>query len=267
MVGAAAPAASPVEVVAEAVSAAAAATVVEAGGSSGYGSSWLGSSGSGSSGSSGYGSSSKASSSKAGGSKGSSGSSSSGDSRTLSSSNIGGTTNRGSGIQPSYGGGSYYAGGARVPYLSGGLSPGGISPYLLPATAGGFFGGLWAHSLYDHSMYAYPYSESYHYVDHIHHQEKSVPVVCVCQEYSECSCDSNNNSAYYDSLFNGTQPRHTSDVQVVNMNGTETIYVNGTLANGTTAAASAASTTRMPALHLSGYLVTVALVVAAVWVF
>jgi hypothetical protein len=104
------------------------------------------------------------------------------------------------------------------------------------------------------------------------HKNESLPVVCVCQEYSECGCDNNNNSTYYESLFNGTVPKNSSVVRVVKVNGTETIYINGTLPNGTTEAdsslnTSAASPMMTTLLHASGYWVTVALVVTAVWSF
>ncbi|KAJ5180782.1 hypothetical protein N7492_003992 [Penicillium capsulatum] len=243
-------------------------------------------------GSSGGGSGGRSSGSR-GSSSGSGGGGSSGGSSS-SSNNRGGTSNRGSGVAPAYGGGRYdtthgygtgftsyphypvsrpatystktdgqtryYAGGAAAPYSAGRRSPLGITPFLLPAAAVAFLlPAAWAYG-----AYAYPYHHNYHYYNETNHQNSSMPVVCVCQEYQECGCDDNNNSTYYESLFNGTEPHNTSDVRVVNVNGTEKIYINGTLANGTTAentSTSAASSV----LHISGFWFPVAVVSMMVW--
>ena len=134
----------------------------------------------------------------------------------------------------------------------------GLAPFLLPAAAlpAGFL-------LY--GAYAYPYSHDYHYTDEHTHKDKTLPVVCVCDQYSECGCDDNNNSTYYESLFNGTQPTNTSNVKVLDVNGTEKIYINGTLPNGTTVASSATPATVRMAQN-GGYWVMVAVVASAVWV-
>lgn len=97
-------------------------------------------------------------------------------------------------------------------------------------------------------------------------------MTCLCEQYQECGCDDVNNSTYYESLFNGTQPRNTSNVQVVNVNGTKTIVINGTLPNGTTAddgtsssTSGAASGPLVTLVNASGYWVMVAVVAATVW--
>ncbi|RAL04371.1 uncharacterized protein BO80DRAFT_484854 [Aspergillus ibericus CBS 121593] len=160
-----------------------------------------------------------------GGSGGRSGSGGS-NSRT-SSSNVGGSSRGGSGTRPVYGGGYYYAGGARTPYTSGARSPSGVTPYYLPAAAIPFYyPGIWAYG-----MYVYPYSHGYHYVNDTTHQNESIPMACTCQQYLECGCDDNDNSTYYQSVFNGSQPLNTSMTRVVGVNGTATIYINGTLPN------------------------------------
>ncbi|KAJ5580142.1 uncharacterized protein N7459_006127 [Penicillium hispanicum] len=238
------------------------------------------------------------------GGRSSSSSSSSGSSRGGSSS--GGTSSSsrgGSGVSPSYGGGRYdyysnsngysagyaypasypdsysetrparydgrthdtnryYAGGSPTSYTSGMRSPLGITPFLLPAAALAFFPGVWLYS-----AYAYPYNHPYYYTNDSTHRNESLPVVCLCEEHQECGCDDNNNSTYYESLFNGTQPHNTSDVRVVDVNGTEKIYINGTLANSTASSTSPAPRAAVTLLNASGYWVTVAVVVAAVWVF
>ncbi|KAF7122156.1 hypothetical protein CNMCM5793_000112 [Aspergillus hiratsukae] len=194
-----------------------------------------------------------------GGSSGSSGSSGSrggsgGSSRT-------GSTSSTSRIAPSYAGGAYYAGGAASAYSAGRRSPLGITPFLLPVAALAIFPGIWLYG-----AYAYPYSHHYNYINQTANRNESLPVVCLCQQYSACGCDDNNNSTYYQSLFNGTQPVNSSIAKVVNANGTETIYINGTLPNATTT--STGSTSSAPAttlLEASGYWVMVALVVSTVW--
>ncbi|KAJ5806936.1 hypothetical protein N7474_010528 [Penicillium riverlandense] len=173
---------------------------------------------------------------------------------TSSSSNLGGSTSHGSGVQPKYGGGSYYAGGATTPYRSGSKTAGGISPHLVAGAGLGFLGGAWL----AHSYYLYPYPHAYLY------NEQSYPVECVCAQYSECGCGDNQNQTYYTSLFHGERPENSTNVRVLDVNGTTTIYINGTLPNGTTAASGASPAATVPA-HLGGYLVTVAVVAAAVW--
>ncbi|CAL5869332.1 uncharacterized protein PFLUO_LOCUS3561 [Penicillium psychrofluorescens] len=197
------------------------------------------------------GSSSGSSSGSRGGS--SRGGSSSGS--TSSSSNVGGSTSRGSGVQPQYGGGSFYAGGASTPYRSGSRS-GSISPHLVAGAGLGFLGA--AFLLHANSYYLYPYPHHYLYNDH------EYLVECVCAQYSECGCGDNQNQTYYTSLFHGERPENSTNVRVVDVNGTETIYINGTLPNGTTATNGASPAGTVPA-HLGGYLVTVAVVAAAVW--
>lgn len=255
-----------------------------------------------SSGGSSGGRSGSSSSSSSGSSSGSSGSSRG---STSSSSNSGGTTSKGSGVSPSYGGGRYdtpdttsthrgswtgvwpgsgsssktksvqrpksdgrtydanryYAGGASTPYRAGALGALAVTPLLLPVAALAFWPGIWYHP-----VYAYDYNDDYQYHDDNTNKNTSLPVVCLCEEYQECGCSNNTNSSYYESLFNGTQPRNTSVVTVANVNGTEKIYINGTLANGTTAADSSAAPGAMGnLLHSSGHWVTIALVAAMVW--
>ncbi|KAI9925669.1 hypothetical protein MW887_005468 [Aspergillus wentii] len=215
--------------------------------------------GSGSGGSSGGRTGSGGSSSGSGSTGGRTGSSSSG--RTGSSSNVGGSTRGGSGPSPAYGGGSYYAGGAASPYRSGAKSPLGVSPYLLPAAGLALLPGVWLYG-----AYAYPYHHNYHYVNQTNNHSESLPVVCVCQEYSECGCDNNSNSTYFESLFNGTEPKNTSVARVVNDNGTEKIYINGTLPNGTTVEdSSASSAPSVKMAPVSGYWIMVAVVSSMVW--
>ncbi|KNG90281.1 conserved glycine-rich protein [Aspergillus nomiae NRRL 13137] len=196
-----------------------------------------------------------------GGGSGGRGGSGGSTSRAGSSSNSGGSSRSGSGPQPTYGRGTYYAGGARTPYTSGALSPLGVAPVILPAAALAFFGGIWLYG-----AYAYPYNYHYQYVDQITHHNASMPVVCLCEKYAECACDDNSDRSYYESIFNGTQPTNSSVAKIVKVNGTETIYINGTLPNGTTVAdASTPSGAARTGIQISGYWSMVALVASTIW--
>ncbi|KAF2222541.1 hypothetical protein BDZ85DRAFT_129181 [Elsinoe ampelina] len=184
----------------------------------------------------GGGSSSGSSSSSSGssGSRGSTGSSgSTGTSaRTGSGSNVGGSTSRGSGPAPSYGGGRYYGGGAAVPYSAGVASPRArINPLFIAAPALAF-GGLWAYG-----AFAYPYSSPYSFrnVSRNNATNESIPVQCWCGQYQSCGCDDNGDRSYLDGIVgNGTGLNQTL-ARVVDLNGTQTLVINGSLPNGTTA--------------------------------
>ncbi|PLN77708.1 hypothetical protein BDW42DRAFT_155171 [Aspergillus taichungensis] len=198
----------------------------------------------------------------------------------------GGSSGGGSGGRGGGGGSSSGSGGSGGGSSSGGRtgsssntgrrSPLGLAPFLLPATALAFFPGLWLYG-----AYAYPYSHPYHYTNHTDNKNESLPVVCLCEEHAECGCDDNNKNSYYESLFNGTEPKNGSNVRVVEVNGTEKIFINGTLPNGTTAdesnpsstsndpnASTALSSAPGPAvalLHASGYWVMVVVVISSVY--
>ncbi|KAL1958874.1 hypothetical protein VTO42DRAFT_3711 [Malbranchea cinnamomea] len=183
-------------------------------------------------------------------------------------SNIGGKSHSGSGSPRSYGGGSYYAGGSSVPYTAGLRSPLGIVPFFLPLGALAFFPGIWLYG-----AYAYLMSHTYHYHNSASGKNDTLPITCLCQQYSVCGCDDNRNSTYLNSLFNDTDangiPRNSSTLVVANVNGTTGIYINGTLRNGTTAPdPSIRDDGAVPVklLKLSGYWVMAAVtVVAATW--
>ncbi|KAK4541901.1 hypothetical protein LTR36_007265 [Oleoguttula mirabilis] len=199
------------------------------------------------------------SSSSSGSKGGSSSSSSSSSSRGSSTSNTGGQTKAGTGVTPSYGtGGRYYGGGASVPYTAGSRSASGIAPYFLAGTALAVFPGIWLYG-----AYAYPYSHPYTYHNTTSNSNKTHPVNCLCGRYSECGCDNNNDTSYLDSVAN-----NNTISRVANVNGTDTLLVNGTLANGTTAAGgtdSAAGSMRQGVLEMSGWWVVVAGVAYTVW--
>lgn len=168
---------------------------------------------------------------------------SSGGSRPVSSysfspqSNLGGRTIDGSGTRPTYGG-AYY-GGAAVPYTAGQRSPSRSSaPFLLPIAAVGFFPGIWLYS-----VYAYPYTGyGYHWYDG--NRNRTANVTCLCQEYGVCGCDPvdpNNQTAQRllaQQITNGSDtgaPVNTTTARLIESADNNTIYINGTLENGTTA--------------------------------
>ena len=180
--------------------------------------------------------SSSSGSSSSGGKSGSSGSSGSKGSGAPSSST--------SSLSPTYGGGRYYYGGASSAYSSGARSPRGITPYLLGGAALGFFPGIWLYG-----AFAYPYSHPYSFHNATapaNQQNETLPVTCLCQEYSACGCDDSGNSTYIDSLVgNGSaQSLNTSLARIATVNGTKTLVINGTLPNGTDDSSSTSAAVR-----------------------
>ncbi|KAJ4297007.1 hypothetical protein N0V88_003923 [Collariella sp. IMI 366227] len=169
-----------------------------------------------------------------GGSSGKSGSSggTSSSGRGATTSNAGGRTTTGSGPRPAYGGGKYYGGGAGVPYTAGARSPAGIAPALLIGGALAFWPGWWL------GAHMYHYNNAYHYYNHSSNQNESRPIICGCGQYSVCSCDENGDKQYLNDLVgNGSYAAlNKSLITVAKVDGKDTILINGTLPNGTTAA-------------------------------
>jgi hypothetical protein len=230
----------------------------------------------GSSGSSGSSSSSSSSSSGGGGrSGGSSG-------RTSTSSNSGGSTRAGSGTSRTFGSGRYYAGGAAVPYSAGkhtgkGLPAGAL---LAPVAVLAIMPGLWLYS-----VYPYHYTNPYRFYNQsatndndndkrslwtrqTQGRNETLPVVCLCQEYSVCGCEENDDQQYLNDLVgNGSYAAlNKTLVTVSNVNNTKTLVLNGTLPNGTTAPGGedegAAASLRVG--HYAGYYAVAMMVVAGV---
>jgi hypothetical protein len=94
-----------------------------------------------------------------------------------------------------------------------------VTPFLLPFGALAFFPGLWLYG-----AYGYPWHNPVHYNNRTDNdtrtRNETLPVLCLCQEYSVCGCDDNGNSTFVAELLG---------------NGTKTAVINGTLPNGTTA--------------------------------
>lgn len=215
-----------------------------------------GRSGGGGSSSSGGKSGSTSSSSSSSSSKGGSSSSSS---ITSSSSTKGGSTRSGSGAPRAYGGGGYYGGGAAVPYGPGGRSPTrSVAPFIVGGAALAFFPAL---ALY--GAYAYNFGGPYHYYNSTSRTNESLPMECYCGRYSSCGCDANNNTDYLNSVAN-----NASVAKKAVINGTQTLVVDGSLQNGTTAPGGTDSGARSLSQQLaesSGLWVVVAGVVYTVW--
>lgn len=167
--------------------------------------------------------------------------------RGSSTSSTGGRTSSGSGPTASYGGGRFYGGGSTVPYRAGGRSTGGISPLpILAIGALAFWPGLWLHS-----AYIYPYATPWHYYNATTGQNETKPVKCGCDETQECGCDDNNSTDYINSVLgNGSYDQlNQSLVTVAPVNGTDTILLNGTLPNGTTASGGSDDPSAAPGLR------------------
>ncbi|MCJ1246962.1 hypothetical protein MMC30_004173 [Trapelia coarctata] len=187
--------------------------------------------------------------SSSGGSSGSSGSS-------------GGRSTSSTSSSPSYGGGRYYGGGSTSAYTAGARSPLGVAPFFIGGAALGFFPGLWLYG-----AYAYPYSHPYNFRNTTANQNQSLPVECVCAQYSACGCDDNSNSTYIDDLIGNGSLADMDDtlVRVTVVNGTKTLVINGTLPNGTDGATSAAHSSTRTWAENSGFWVVGAVVGLTVW--
>ena len=184
----------------------------------------------------------------------------------------GGRTTGGSGTPKQYG--NRYGGGAVVPYTAGGRSPTlGRAPFFIGAGALLFFPGIWLYS----SVYAYPYGYPYSWRDN-DGQNRTSNVTCLCQRYQVCGCDPDNNSTFLtQQVTNGSTtpiaPVNTSTVRTVTFdNGTTSTYINGSLANGTTASGgtdpsdeSQVSPAVRLAVEMSGYWVMIATVILGLW--
>ncbi|EER44511.1 conserved hypothetical protein [Histoplasma capsulatum var. duboisii H88] len=169
-----------------------------------------------------------------GGAAGGRGSSSSPGARP--SSNLGGSSRSGSGTPRSFGGGGFYAGGASVPYAAGKASRKGLLPFaFLPLAALAFFPGLWLFGAHAYHIGYFDYRNT----SEPNANTTRIPIECLCQQFSVCGCEKNDNATYIDQLLSPKDqygmPENTTTVRVVPKDdGSTTIYVNGTLANGTT---------------------------------
>ncbi|MCJ1409046.1 hypothetical protein MMC19_003123 [Ptychographa xylographoides] len=201
-----------------------------------------------------------------GGKGGGSGGKGGGDSGGSGGSSGGRGSSSSSSIAPSYGGGRYYGGGSSRAFSAGSRSPLGIAPFFIGGAALGFFPGLWLYG-----AYAYPYTHPYYYHNSSAaqgQQNQSLPVECLCQEYTACGCDDNGNSTYVQSLVGNGEDYDTSLVRVAEVNGTKTLVINGTLPNGTDDSSTSGGAPvgyRQMMLEGSGFWVVGAVVGLIIW--
>ncbi|KAK2745181.1 hypothetical protein FQN55_006305 [Onygenales sp. PD_40] len=184
----------------------------------------------------------------------------------------GGSSRSGSGSPRAYGGGVYYPGGAGVPYTAGHKTKKGLGPFVfLPLAALAFFPGVWLWGAYAYQGGHYTYVNK----SIPNANGTQIPVTCLCQKFSVCGCEENQDDKYFKDLIKQVDkdgfPMNTSTIRVATVNGTQSIYVNGTLANGTTnpdpnAEGAAASNAPPALLRVGGYWVMGAIAVAAVTV-
>ncbi|KAK2014914.1 hypothetical protein LZ32DRAFT_602972 [Colletotrichum eremochloae] len=198
------------------------------------------------------------------GSGGSRGTGSGSGSRGRPGDNTGGSTRTGSGPAPAYGGGRYYGGGAAVPYKAG-ATRGSMVPFFLVGGALAFWPGLWLAG-----AHMYPYSYPYRYYNETARENQTKPVLCGCAEDLPCSCEENNATDYMNSLLgNGSyNGLNKSVVNIGEVNGTETILINGTLPSGTTASGGTAevgSAAFRTAVETLGFWPVAAVVLATVF--
>ena len=123
-----------------------------------------------------------------------------------------------------------------MPYRAGGRSRGGIAPLALGAGLGFGLAGLWLYS-----VYAYPYRNQWSYFNETSNQQERKPVVCLCQENSDCGCDENEDPDYVKSLIGdgSFENLNKSLITVAEYEGRESIILNGTLPAGSEEAAMA----------------------------
>ncbi|KAK6338960.1 hypothetical protein TWF696_009758 [Orbilia brochopaga] len=184
---------------------------------------------------------------RGGGGGGGSGGKSSGSGGGKSSSSGGGKSSSGGNSKgyKTYGG--RYGGGATSGYKSGGRSPLGLVPFLLPLGAIALiFPGLWLYS-----VYSYHYNTLYDYYNTTLNQQQSIPVQCLCMQYSDCACDDDGNTTYLNQLVALNQSNTTNFATV---DGKWTLLINGTVENGTGPAAGESINGAESPLNALGYL-------------
>lgn len=136
---------------------------------------------------------------------------------------------------------------------------------LLGGAAGlAFWPGLWLYG-----AYLYPYHQPYRFHNESSNRNETLNVICGCGTYDVCGCDDNNNTDYFVSLVgNGSYDAlNKSVVNVAIVNGTNSLLINGSLPNGTTADdpnASSANSIRTMA-QMIGFWPAVAAVLVAVF--
>jgi hypothetical protein len=165
----------------------------------------------------------------------------------------------GTGSPRTYGGGSRYAGGAATPYRAGGTPSGwrGPAPLLLGVGALALFPGLWLYGAYS---YRYNDDKPLTYYNETSARNETRPVQCLCAAQADCGCDDTEDQSYLNQVAND---KAVSSVR----NGT--LYINGTLEEGTTApgteSSAAGGSLIQRLVETSGYWPVVAGVAYTMW--
>ncbi|KAF4124813.1 Conserved glycine-rich protein [Geosmithia morbida] len=152
---------------------------------------------------------------------------------TKSTSNAGGYSRPGSGPQPTFLGGAYYGGGAKVPYTAGKATPSGVQPRGPVSPAGmTYWPGLWLTPVFVYGPYGYHYG----YHNRTSNRDEDRQIECSCAQYSVCMCDEIDDDEFWDELVgDGDYSKlNKTLVNVTKRDGKDIIVVNGTLPNGTT---------------------------------
>ncbi|KAI9651909.1 MAG: hypothetical protein M1831_007489 [Alyxoria varia] len=196
-----------------------------------------------------------------GGSSSGGGSSSSG---SRGSSSGGGSSSSGSrGIGSSrrtWGGG--YAGGAAAPFAAGRRTPrGSIAPFLIGGAALGAIGfaavAVGGGELRRHGAYQYYYGDDeVDYRNQTSDREESARIRCICVRYQQCGCDDlddeDDRTEQIESLIGDGSPQEMSRNGVTRVNN-GTLFIDGTLPNGTEADTDDSDTSAGPAMKASLY--------------
>jgi hypothetical protein len=172
--------------------------------------------------------------------------------------NSGGSRSSGSGSPRSFGHGGFYGGGAAVPYLAGSRTPKGLpaAPLLVYGVLLAIMPGDWlcgvypyhfnipyhfynstAHTNTDNEDAPWSGTQSFANQENGHGANETLPVICLCQEFSVCSCDENDDPSYIGDLVrNGSYGALNKTLVTVSyVDNKRTLILNGTLSNGTTA--------------------------------
>jgi hypothetical protein len=131
-----------------------------------------------------------------------------------------------------------------------------------------FWPGIWLHG-----AYMYPYYHPYSFYNQSSGRNETKPVQCACDPTVECGCDDDNSTTTLNELVgDGDYNKlNKSVITVADYNGTNTILINGTLPNGTTAsggdedATSSATRGLRYMVEAAGWWPVVATVGALVW--
>jgi hypothetical protein len=113
----------------------------------------------------------------------------------------------------------------------------------------------------------YPYGAPYGFYNRTSRRNETKPVTCLCQEYQPCGCDDNQDSQFLNQTIGDGSNLNGTLVRVATVNGTDTIFLNGTLPNGTTAPGGegAGMSLRGQTLQSMGWALIGTLVAAAMW--